>query len=156
MNRNDLYWLAGLVEGEGSFMAPSPSAPNQPKISVSMTDKDVVKRVAKLFGTVVTPLRMARSHWRPAYLTRCTSRRAAGMMWMLYPLMGTRRKAQIRWAVRYYKPPALPIVTCTQQGCARKHRARGLCGSHYELRRRRGDFRGTGVNGSTPALQAGG
>ena len=142
MEAHDLHWLAGLVEGEGSFMGPSPSAPNQPKVSVSMTDRDIVERVAKLFGAAVIPLRMAQPHWRPAYVTRCTNRRAVGMMWTLYPLMGGRRQAQILRAVEQYTPPALPVLICTRLDCERKHRARGLCGGHYETLRRRGMFKG--------------
>lgn len=50
MENNDLHWLAGLLEGEGSFMKPSPSSPNCPIISLQMTDEDIVKRVSLLFN----------------------------------------------------------------------------------------------------------
>lgn len=46
----ELYWLAGLLEGEGSFLAPPPSMPNCPHIVVQMCDRDVVDRAAKVLG----------------------------------------------------------------------------------------------------------
>ena len=48
MKETDLTWLAGLLEGEGSFLKAPPSDPNCPRISLEMTDKDVVERAALL------------------------------------------------------------------------------------------------------------
>lgn len=41
-----LSWVAGLLEGEGTFLAPPPSSPNQPRLRVQMTDRDIVDRFA--------------------------------------------------------------------------------------------------------------
>ncbi len=48
MDTNELYWLAGLLEGEGSFLNAPPSAPNKPRISIQMTDLEVIQKVARL------------------------------------------------------------------------------------------------------------
>lgn len=50
MTLDDLLWLAGYLEGEGSFTSPTPSAPNRPRIQVAATDEDVVQRTAVLWG----------------------------------------------------------------------------------------------------------
>jgi hypothetical protein len=39
-----LIWLAGILEGEGSFMKGPPSSPNRPVISMVTTDIDVALR----------------------------------------------------------------------------------------------------------------
>lgn len=44
----DLAWLIGILEGEGSFYANK--KPQPPRVSVNMTDKDIIEKVAKLFG----------------------------------------------------------------------------------------------------------
>ena len=41
----ELHWLAGLLEGEGSFMTGPPSSPGLPVIAVNMTDQDVMARI---------------------------------------------------------------------------------------------------------------
>jgi hypothetical protein len=40
----DLHWLAGLLEGEGTFIAGPPSAPRSPAVQVAMVDRDIVER----------------------------------------------------------------------------------------------------------------
>ena len=57
----DLHWLAGLLEGEGTFMAGPPSAPRTPAVQLSMVDRDVAER----FGTsiwCIYDLRLGRTH----------------------------------------------------------------------------------------------
>ena len=100
---SDLYWLAGLLEGEGSFMKGPPSKPTQPRIVVSMTDLDVIERVATLFGNTVHPLKPREEHHKPAFLAKTTGTKAVGLMKQLRPLMGLRRQEQIDRAVASYK-----------------------------------------------------
>jgi hypothetical protein len=42
----ELAWLAGLLEGEGSFMPGPPSNPRMPIICLAMNDEDVMARRA--------------------------------------------------------------------------------------------------------------
>jgi hypothetical protein len=49
IDKKTLHWLAGYLEGEGSFMKGSPSTPNQPIITVSSTDEDIIRKVAGIF-----------------------------------------------------------------------------------------------------------
>jgi len=100
----DLHWLAGLLEGEGSFIVGPPSARNQPRISISMTDEDVILRVAKLFGVAHVHGRRAtgKAHWKPAFQVQLRGRRGVELMRELRPLMGERRREQIDRAVASY------------------------------------------------------
>ncbi len=83
---DDLHWLAGLLEGEGSFLAGPPSQPRTPALVVHMTDRDVVERVARLLGTTVQPVAPQRDHHRPTFVARVRGRRATAWMRLLAPL----------------------------------------------------------------------
>ena len=63
----DLHWLAGLLEGEGTFMTGPPSAPRAPVIQFWMTDRDVVERAGAMLDSAVTVVRARREHWKTAY-----------------------------------------------------------------------------------------
>ena len=50
--RDDLMWLAGLLEGEGSFLMARNIVAGKvyryPKITVNMTDRDVIEHAAEV------------------------------------------------------------------------------------------------------------
>jgi hypothetical protein len=89
------YWLAGLLEGEGSFLCPSPSKPGYVKISIHMTDLDIVERVAYRWRVPVYSRPGQAAHHKSTYRTQLGGRRAIAEMRRLRPLMGERRRAQI-------------------------------------------------------------
>ena len=62
MEPSDLRWLAGLLEGEGTFLRPVPSAPRAPLIRLAMTDHDVVRRAAGLLERSVVSAEGGRVH----------------------------------------------------------------------------------------------
>ena len=98
----ELSWLAGWLEGEGSFLAPPPSDPRRPRISAVSRDLDVIARVARVFG--VTPAgandRRARERgWSPLFGVLYRGSRAAALMSAIVPMMGSRRRAQIERAL---------------------------------------------------------
>lgn len=96
MSEKELMYLAGLLEGEGSFLAGAPSAPNKIRVTVQMTDRDVVEKVAVMFGDKAVLRAVPRnSRWKTTYRTTVTGRAAADLMRRLYPHMGVRRRAQI-------------------------------------------------------------
>jgi hypothetical protein len=101
---SDLHWLAGLLEGEGTFVPGPPSAPRTPALQVMMVDRDIVERAATLLDSSVTVVRARREGWRTAYSARVTGPRAVKWMERLRPLMGSRRRDQIDRAVASYKP----------------------------------------------------
>lgn len=104
ISQQDLHWLAGLLEGEGSFLSGPPSAPRSPSVQLSMVDRDIVERAGALVGSAVTVVPSRRDGWRTAYCVRV--RGARGVLWMqrLRPLMGTRRRAQIDRAIASHGP----------------------------------------------------
>jgi hypothetical protein len=67
---NQFHWLAGLLEGEGSFLKAPPSAPNRPVISMQSTDEDVIARVASLMSVSYWQTLPERYHcngWKTPY-----------------------------------------------------------------------------------------
>ncbi len=100
----DLCWLAGLIEGEGTFLAGPPSSPRSPAVQLSMVDRDIVERAGELLGAAVTVVPSRREGWKTAYCVRVRGARAVPWMQRLRPLMGTRRQAQIDRAIASYAP----------------------------------------------------
>jgi hypothetical protein len=100
----DLCWLAGLIEGEGTFLAGPPSAPRSPAVQLSMVDRDIVERAGALLGVAVTMVPSRREGWKTAHCVRVRGARAVLWMQRLRPLMGTRRQAQIDRAIASYGP----------------------------------------------------
>jgi hypothetical protein len=107
----ELHWVAGLLEGEGSFLPGPPSSPRLPIISVHMTDEDVVARLGRIFGRKVYVGKPRNPRWRTSYMLRVTGGKAVRWMVLLRPLMGTRRQAQIDRALASYAPRPRAILT---------------------------------------------
>jgi hypothetical protein len=63
----ELHWLAGLLEGEGSFMVGPPSSPGLPVIAVNMTDNDVMARIGRIFERKVHLVRPRNARWQTSY-----------------------------------------------------------------------------------------
>lgn len=99
-----LSWLAGLLEGEGTFLCPPPSMPNCPIVSCRMTDRDVVERVAQQFGTTVVAIDKGR--YRTEFAATLKGERAVALMADIRPLMGMRHQQAIEAALGNYRPPA--------------------------------------------------
>jgi type II secretory pathway component PulF len=104
MELHDLHWLAGLLEGEGSFMKPAPSLPNLPCIALQMTDEDIVSRACSLMGVGYYRVKhKAKTYYKDCFSTRLRGKRAVDLMEQLRPLMGKRRKIQIDNALASYE-----------------------------------------------------
>lgn len=90
-----LPWLAGLFEGEASFMRGTPSCPTKPLITITMTDEDVIARVANIFNHSYTPYNPHKTGWNITYKVTLKGASAVSVMRQLRPLMGKRRQQQI-------------------------------------------------------------
>lgn len=99
MSQAELHWLAGWLEGEGSFQAPPPSKPRGPRISAQAKDSDVVVEAGRLLQIKPVFEKRRRQHWSPMWRVILQGDRATALMLTLEPLMGTRRKEQIQSAV---------------------------------------------------------
>ena len=90
MKKHELIWLAGLLEGEGTFRFSGTVV-----IVVEMTDLDIVQRVAKLFGNTSINSRQ-RYHWKRLYVTAVCGKSAAKIAELVLPIMGKRRSVRIK------------------------------------------------------------
>jgi hypothetical protein len=101
MESKDLYWLAGYLEGEGSFMAGPPSEPARKRISFSTTDADVATKVGELMGCTVSynDRWPDNPRWNGYWSGMIRGQRAVALMQELRPLMGERRRLQIDTAL---------------------------------------------------------
>lgn len=91
MNRDDLIWLAGLLEGEGTFDL---HRGKYARIRVGMTDRDVVGRAASLMGTSIRMSISTMGH-KSTYHAEMSGARAEALMRELLPYMGARRSSKI-------------------------------------------------------------
>lgn len=109
----DLAWLAGLLEGEGSFILEKRTRrPKEkpewiffsPRLQVAMLDQDVIARAAGLIGSKFWNRKSAEGR-RPLFETVASGWRASELMIQLRPHMGKRRRAQIDKALDGATPP---------------------------------------------------
>lgn len=121
MDKEDLIWLSGLLEGEGTFDL---QRGRYPRIRLAMTDRDVVGRAATLMGTRVR-LSLRRAPYKPTWHAEMQGPRAAALMERLLPHMGSRRSQTIASILADYRlrgtgkavrpgpkvtrPPGLPL-----------------------------------------------
>jgi hypothetical protein len=117
---SELHWLAGLLEGEGSFMVGPPSNPRMPLIAVHMTDEDVMARVGRIFERKLHVVRPRNPRWRTSYLIRVQGGNAVRWMRLLRPLMGARRQGQIDRVLASYDPRPSALLTDRTAGRARR------------------------------------
>ncbi len=101
IDTKDIIWLAGLLEGEGCFNM-SGSRNGSARISLNMTDKDVVERAASIMKAPLR-IRPKRENRKQVFSTELFSNRAAAWMMTLYPLMGMRRKQAIEDTLSIWK-----------------------------------------------------
>lgn len=102
----DLYWLAGIIEGEGCFNIHHKIYKRKNhtdlyytvRLQVTMIDRDVIERVAKLWNSSISTQskwankRKGGKTWHATYIS---GPKALSWMMTLYSLMGSRRKSKI-------------------------------------------------------------
>lgn len=130
---SDFYWLVGLLEGEGCF-----AYGDSPSISVGMTDRDVIEKLASILGTHVRGPYKYKHNRKPVYYANKFGHEAISWMFMLYPFMGERRRAKIvtivsKWKLaptKAHRRKTGKPVECGHE--TRKHYAHGLCSPCYK------------------------
>jgi hypothetical protein len=90
-NRDQFLWLAGWLEGEGSFGLNRGVVPI---LQSSSLDRDVVRRgvTYTLCGNITVSGRFG----KPFYAWTVYGREAYAIMVAIYPLMGERRQKKIK------------------------------------------------------------
>ena len=114
INFKDIYWLSGLLEGEGCFAITVHKKKSTikyksgvrysitPRVIMSSTDLDIVKRAASILGAtnLSTQKRLATKNYHTASIYGVN---AIGWMMTLYPMMGIRRKAKIKSIINSWR-----------------------------------------------------
>lgn len=90
-SRDDVLWLAGLLEGEGTFDS---HRGKYPRIRLAMTDRDIVGRAASLMDTKIR-LSLHTAPAKPTWHAEVSGDRAAQIMGEILPFMGSRRSGKI-------------------------------------------------------------
>lgn len=93
MNKMEIAWLAGILEGEGTFDVMEGK---YIRITCGMTDKDIIERVQKIVnaGSVKTYTKSLPR--KPLHVwTLCSQREVLDVLCAITPLMGERRRAKI-------------------------------------------------------------
>lgn len=98
-DRDDILWLAGLLEGEGSFDS---HRGRYPRIRLAMTDRDIVGRAATLMDTTIR-LTLHEAPSKPTWHTEVSGGRAAAIMEAILPHMGARRSQRIAQALAVHR-----------------------------------------------------
>lgn len=96
---NQIYWLAGFLDGEGSFQNA-----NTPLISINQTDLDLVERVKQITNCSNSiGITEANGNRKTLYYFTITGMSAIQWMMTIYPIMSVRRKSQIREIIATWK-----------------------------------------------------
>ena len=107
VNRDDLMWLAGYLEGEGCFTISINYTKNEGKsyrILVTSEDIDVIERASKLLvGYSRITSSKPKHYHKTFYGTNVNGSRAIGWMMTLYNLMGIRRKKRIKEVIKDWR-----------------------------------------------------
>lgn len=110
--KEELIWLAGLLEGEGCFGIGKDrnGIIRKPSITLSMTDKDVVTKVANMFDKNVYIIKYHKQRFgrKLQYRVKLNDTLAINVMKLLLPYMGKRRSRKIKqiivqWDKFYHK-----------------------------------------------------
>jgi hypothetical protein len=130
-------WLAGILEGEGSFLSAKLGRHSYPRVQMTMCDRFVLERAMTLMtGSriyAVTDDRAIELGWSDAWIVTVNGRAAAPVMRAVLPWMGARKTRAIDRSLSAWRPIRLepPRSSCIVPGCWRRHAARGLCNTHY-------------------------
>lgn len=102
MHTRDIRWLAGFLEGEGSFTV---NRGVYPRVTVASTDLDVLQHAASILGgNVLGPRKCGNlPHHKDDYHVSVNGKYAIAWMLTLYPLLGKRRRRRIYHLVRYWQ-----------------------------------------------------
>lgn len=105
MFERDVAWLAGILEGEGTFFMRSRNRKGKsfylyPVVSVEMCDEDVLQSIREVVGsgTVYASATnsLRKTGWKVTYKLTWEGGKAIELMTLVLPYMHSRRAAKIR------------------------------------------------------------
>ena len=105
LSATEIAWLAGLFEGEASFLLDQRSkqrytvstSPSNPYISIQMTDEDVIAKVAKLLNKTYTVLTRKTARTKSVYKVYIGDRATLRyLLPLVFPYLGKRRQHDVQ------------------------------------------------------------
>lgn len=115
LNLKDLYWLAGLLEGEGWFGIAHDGSNLVFRLQVASTDEDVIRRASLILLNEPRYSISDGDKWyrnKTVYNAGASGKLAISWMMTLYSLMATRRKAKMREVIETWRSYNLPSDKC--------------------------------------------
>jgi hypothetical protein len=110
VSAKEIAWLAGVLEGEGSFGLTNKG--KSPAIWLGMTDSDIVERVRVLIDpskSISLFQDIRKEGYKTSYRITFNGSRAVEWMMTIYPLMSVRRKAKIKECLLAWKEHEVDI-----------------------------------------------
>jgi len=106
-----IVWLAGFLEGEGSFICSESRSTikgkeySYPRLTLQFvsTDYDVAAKACDLMDTNCNPTKIPYRGIKIPYRGAISNEKAFDLMKELFPLMGKRRKIQIAESIAKWK-----------------------------------------------------
>ena len=100
MRISDIYWLSGILEGEGCFCTET-----GPKIRLKMTDRDIVARARDLMSkdAEIKIIHDGNPDHKIQYLVCVSGNKSIQIMFTIYLIMGVRRREKIREVINEWK-----------------------------------------------------
>ena len=132
IKRDDIIWLAGLLEGEGHFGL---IGKKYPQIGLGMTDEDIVTKAATLMGPNARIYRNGNM-----WITKVNGAYAIQWMMTLFPYLGKRRREMITSVIKFWREYSYARMSNGLHAMATCHpdrplEALGLCSSCYQKER---------------------
>jgi hypothetical protein len=93
MRPTEAAWLAGLIDGEGSFryQRPSPrTLRRQSVLFIEMTDLPTMRRVSDLIGMNIYKRKPQKLNWKPCYQGVLGGQRLLRLLWEIKPYLVTK------------------------------------------------------------------
>lgn len=123
----EIAWAAGLFEGEGTFDWHG----CQIRVTMSLTDLDVLQRFASIVGngTISGPIKRkdAKPHWKPCWHWWAIGQNVVTICFAFLPYLGQRRSAKAREVLakfEAYLEAVAPVRPCEHCGLPFKPRSR--------------------------------
>ena len=97
----DLGWVAGLLEGKGSFGMNL----DRPCLLLASSDEDVVQTLASIWRTKIRGPQLRDGSKKKVWVASVHGGEAVGWMQTIYTLVGVRRQRRIRELLDKWKNP---------------------------------------------------
>lgn len=97
--REELIWLSGFYEGEGSVSLLQHKHRTQYLLSITSCDKDVLEKVKIVigFGNFTGPYTRKNRNVKPYWQYQLSKKEhVLAILWAIYPWLGERRQSKIR------------------------------------------------------------